>query len=74
MTAREKPASGRDAVLPCSDAAHDEREYPDVYGIPGLRARHEQGRGILYRPGFPGRVAVPAAPGLWRKALLSPPA
>ena len=58
------------AVMPCWDAAHDDREYPDVYGIPGLRARHEQGRGILYRPGFPGRVTVPAAPGLWRKALL----
>jgi hypothetical protein len=58
------------AVLPCWDAAHDDREYQDVYGIPGLRARHEQGRGILHRPGFPGRISVPAAPGLWRKALL----
>ena len=61
------------AVLPCWDAAHDDREYPDVYGIPGLRARHEQGRGILHRPGFPGRIAVPAAPACGARRCSSPP-
>lgn len=47
----------------------DRRECPEVSGIPGLRARHEKGHAVLYRPGFPGRVLVPATPGLWRKAV-----
>jgi hypothetical protein len=47
----------------------DSRECPEVSGIPGLRARHEKGHAVLYRLGFPGRVAVPATPGLWRKAV-----
>jgi hypothetical protein len=57
-------------LMPCWDPADEAGDCPDVFGIPGLRARHTDGHGILYRPGFPGRIAVPAAPGLWRKALL----
>lgn len=56
-------------VMPCWAVDDDSPEYTEVHGIPGLRARYEHGRGILYRPGFPGRIAIPATPGLWRKAV-----
>jgi hypothetical protein len=58
------------AIMPrwlAEDEASDEQ--PEISGIPGLRARYEQGQGILGRPGFPGRIAIPATPGLWRKAV-----
>jgi hypothetical protein len=57
-------------ILPGWPAEHDDRDTPEVYGIPGLRARHEQGRIVLARPGFPGRVAIPASRDRWRKAAL----
>lgn len=57
------------AAMPHWLAEDEDGGQPEVAGIPGLRAGHEQGRGVLHRPGFPGRIAVAAPPGLWRKAL-----
>jgi len=56
-------------VMPCWAVDDDSPDYTEVHGIPGLRARYEHGRGFLYRPGFDGRIAFPATPGLWRKAI-----
>jgi hypothetical protein len=50
--------------------AEDEDSGPEVYGIPGLRAQFHWGRIILNRPGFAGRISIPAPAGRWRKAAL----
>jgi hypothetical protein len=39
-------------------------------GIRGLRARFERGRIIMSRPGFGGRICIPAPAERWRKAVL----
>lgn len=41
----------------------------EVQGIPGLRFRYEAGHVVLYRPGRPGRIRIPAKEITWRKAL-----
>lgn len=46
----------------------DDGSKSDVYGIAGLRYRHDRGRVILARLGRPGRVCIPVKAGMWEKA------
>lgn len=59
-------------VMPSWVADEAVQDSPEVHGIAGLRARYDRGRGMatLHRPGFPGRIAIPAPLGLWRRAAL----
>lgn len=58
-------------IMPSWAAADEEAgTVSQVHGIPGLRARHQQGRVVLTRPGLTGRISIPAPAGRWRKAAL----
>jgi hypothetical protein len=57
-------------VMPHWAAEDDGEEDIEVYGIAGLRARHERGRIVIARLGIPGRIVIPVRPNVWRKACL----
>lgn len=59
-------------IMPSWSAEDEERtgSICQIYGIPGLRAQFQWGRIILSRPGFTGRISIPASADRWRKAAL----